>query len=125
MSDRIPQISRLVNRICELQALMAEAENSLNALVPQLDEALKANKLDDYTTELGHAFYKAQKGRVTNIVDARKFRDLVSEDDFFAAVKVGVTEARKALAQRELDKITTVIPPESKPPVLVVERIEA
>jgi hypothetical protein len=124
MSDRIPAISRLVNRIREAQAVAAEAQASIEALMPQLDAALREASLNDYVTETGHAFYKPQKGRVSNVVNARKFQEVVSEDDFFGCIAVSITEARKVLAQRELDKITTVIQPEPKAPLLVVEAID-
>jgi hypothetical protein len=54
------------------------------------------------------------KGRVTNVVDPAGYQALVSQSEFYDSISVSMTKAKKYLSGKQLEKITTVIPPESK-----------
>jgi hypothetical protein len=58
--------------------------------------------------ELVEAFTKESR-----FIDPQRFWNSVSEDDFWACISVSITEAKKVLAEKELDKIAKVTPAQS------------
>lgn len=115
------KLSRLVNKIRAAQVAMAEAQEIIDNSMPDLEAAMKDAGLDFYSTDHGKAFFKEQKGRVTNKIDVRAYAEAVDEDEFYESVSVSVTKAKDYLPKKALDKITTRIEPAPKDPKLVVE----
>lgn len=66
---------------------------------------------DDFT-HLGIRLQEVDdKTRASTTIDPKGFYDAVEEKDFFEAVKVSVTAAKKVLSEREIKKISTVVDP--------------
>ena len=109
------------DKLDQFMEAYADAEAALSVASRRLDEA--KNKIFEEmtktaTTEYVHDNVKVEKfrpaGRESNIIDPQGYRKLCKSDkDFYAAVKVSITEARKIIPMRQLDTITTTI--ESKP----------
>lgn len=75
-----------------IEALMKE-----HKLPPQTDGKLLAELVDQYTKE-------------SRTIDPQRFYNSVHEDDFWPCISVSITEAKKVMAEKELDKIATKIP---------------
>jgi hypothetical protein len=118
-------MSRIIrNRVVKkdftkLDALMqdyAKAESASAVADRQMKAALLAIHAEmtrcSVTEHVSEGSVKAEvfrsAGRATSTIDPQGFRKLVASDkDFYACVKVGITEARKVLPMRQLDTITT------------------
>lgn len=107
-----------LSRIEELMKSISNAQTEANRLGAQvkaetleLYTLMKSADLSRHTTADATADVYRSAGRGTNVVDPQGFRRLVKNDkEFFSAVTVSVTEARKVLPQKQLDTITTMLP---------------
>lgn len=110
-------VNNISNHMLSVEALTAE----INTMMPQLDELMSRFNMRQYAGTAGIAEYVAQQGRAVNTVDPAGYADLVSAEDFYASISVSITKAKQFLSERELKKVTTTIPAETKPPKLVVK----
>lgn len=118
------KLSRIVNKIRAAQDAIKEQTALIEVAMGDLATAMEDAGVKDHLTTLGHAYYKPQTGRATNVVDVRAFAEAVDEDDFYDAVTVSVTKAKDVMPAKALAKITERIEPAPKPDKLVVEEVE-
>ena len=92
--------------------------NILTAKLRELEQSMyqemKEFSIDKVMLDKIMAERHTPKGRVTNIVDPVGYQELVSSADFYDSISVSLTKAKKYLSGKQLEKITTVIPPEPK-----------
>ncbi len=118
----------------ELQALMCEIEDA-GALQDEIDFKQKGiqvrlrdiqQKMTRYklsTVAAGEytGVITRSQGRESTVVDPRVLRKrLRSDDEFYACVKVSITETRKYLGEKELDGIGEKIPASLGEPALKI-----
>ena len=119
---RIRRIRRAAAALDEarLDALMqsiANLQDSIRAMKVQLDgetaellSLMRASKLTTHRARDVLAELKQSKGRASSYIDPRKFQKLVPEEDFFAAIEVRITAARKLVTERTLSKVLETTP---------------
>lgn len=133
---RIRRIRRAAAALDEarLDALMqsiANLQDSIRAMKVQLDgetaellSLMRASKLTTHRAGGVLAELKQSKGRASSYIDPRKFQKLVPEDDFFAAIEVRITAARKLVTERTLSKVLETTPGTPGPYSVSVTRVE-
>lgn len=117
-------------RLRELLVLAGEAQHAASSALAAAHDAaeefakeLRKQKVRSFSAAGYLGELVTPSGRSTNTVDARAFRKLVDDDDFYASIAVSVSAAKKVLPQKALDKITTTTP--GKPGAERVEIKEA
>lgn len=110
--------------------LIAKNDEAIDAAVASNDAAYaEIKRLLESAGMTGHTngHYIAEivtpMGRESREIDPKKFQKAVSPEDFWACIKVGVTDAKKVLSEKELDKISTVTPGKPGTPILKVDRV--
>lgn len=103
--------------VCEKLKLIANLEEQAEELARQrteieeeIEALMVAGKLQDVDDGVWSAAYKPSAGRASSEVDLTKFRKYVGDAKFFSVVKVGVTDAKTLVSEKEWVKagITTV-----------------
>lgn len=118
-----PDLQELVDAAVAAQhdadVAMLAAKDALEALAT----AMKNAKTEEVRSGQWKGVVTRSAGRETNVVDPVAFRKLVTNDkDFFSAITVSITNARKVLPTKALDKITKTTP--GKPGPEVVKLVE-
>lgn len=88
-------------------------------------EAFKRGKLDEADDGIMKARMHTPPGRSSTEFDPQKFKKYVGDDAFWKCVKIGVTEAKQFVSEKEMTRAGAIVTP-AKPgkPTLVVERIK-
>lgn len=115
MQASLKSISTNEDKIAKLVAEIAEAKTNLF-------KTLKTYKLEKFEDATLLAFIERAKGRAVSTIDVEGFKDLVSDEDFIACVKISQTEAKKVLSGKELDTVTTTVAAKLGDEQLVVVR---
>lgn len=118
------QVGHLIGLVVQRKAELAEATLSLADAEARLLAAMQDMKLVETKEGRYIATVERPSGRTTNVVDPRKFYAAVDEDEFFSAVSVSLTEARKVVPAKTLDKMTTKIPGKVGDPRVKVEEVK-
>lgn len=105
--DDLKLISKNHAAIDSATASNDEAQARIEAVMKQykFEGGITDGKL---IAELVEAF-----SRESTTIDPQRFFNSVHADDFWAAISVSVTEAKKVLSEKELKKIATIVPPAS------------
>lgn len=114
-----------LDAVIALQAEAADIATRLQSAEAQLLADMKAAKLVEFGSGGYTASIERAAGRSTNTVDPAKFRKLVKDDaEFFGAISVSMTEAKKLLPEKTLKTITHTVagkPGEEKVKVTLVK----
>lgn len=121
--DAIAIIEENLKLISNNDAAIDAAVASNDQAYAAIKSALEVAQMDGYTNGRYQAEIKTPMGRESREIDVKKFQKAVSADDFYACVKIGVTEAKKVLSEKELDKISKITPAKTGDPILKIERI--
>lgn len=116
-------IAENLKLISKNDAAIDDAVASNDAAYAAIKSALEVANLPGYTDGKYIAEMKTPMGRESRTIDAKKFQKKVDPADFWSCVKIGVTEAKKVLSEKELDSISTVVPAVAGAPTLKIERI--
>lgn len=109
--EDLRNVAHLLAAAGAAQRLMEEAITEHKTSMAALYSAMKSISLVNYSVPGYTATVYRPAGRATNLVDAEQFRNLLGDDkEFYAAISVSVTAARKLVAHKALDAITTTIP---------------
>jgi hypothetical protein len=111
----------MIDMAVDKQRELSEIEVELQDLYAQISDIMTVNKESKVTTKSGVAEMVAKRSNSSTIIDPKKFRAEVSEEDFFATITVPVTGARKIIPERTLERISTKKEGKPKDPVLVVK----
>lgn len=107
-AQRQTRIAELMKSISEKQIETARLAVQLKAETAELYGALKAAGVTHYETPEALADLLTPVGRAINIIDPAGFRKLVKNDkDFYSAITVSVTAAKKIVPEKQLAPITT------------------
>ena len=96
-------------RLAALNEQIKQLTEQADEMKSELLESMQAQKVDRFVLDenderlIGHTWKQltvAVIKKTMSEVDARAFHGLVPEEEFFASVKVSVTEAKKYLPQR-------------------------
>lgn len=116
-------LSDLVDQVVARQQELTHAALHLADAEARLLRLMQAMKIAE--TKQGNyiATVERPQGRATRTVDPKAFHELVDSDkDFYNAVSVSITEAKKLLPEKTLGKIITTTPGKpGEPRVKVVE----
>lgn len=112
----------LLQGIADNDVVIKKAQEQDKQLRAELFEAMKAQK--NYSLALQNGAAMAQivelVGNASNKIVPSLFQKLVSEEDFFSCVTVGIEKAKKVLSEVELTRIMVRTPGEKKPETLEV-----
>lgn len=115
VQDLLKQYKALEEEMEPIMAAMAELKTSMA-------ELMESGGLEEVVHGLYQAKYAAPATRATTIIDPQKFSDEVSSEEFWDCVSISVTKAREVMSERALKKVSTIITPDPKPPVLTVTK---
>jgi hypothetical protein len=120
------KVEELMKSISESSEEAARLTAKVKTATAELYALMHAMKLAEYTCGPLIAEVYRPAGRATNIVDPKAFRKMVTNDsDFYAAVNVSVTSARKVLPEKLLATITTTVPAKPGEETVRVSRVKA
>lgn len=115
-------VQEKLEEVAEVMQLIADSQAELKVLEAQLDELMRGSKIESAESVHAVAEMKRPQGRSSTYIDPKKFYDAVpTEDDFFAGISVGITDAKKILTEKEFNKIAETVPGKIKDPVLSVK----
>lgn len=105
------EAAQALSNVLSLQAQAATLATELAAAEASLMAKMKRGKLVEIGVQGHVATIERAAGRTSNVVDPKKFRSLVKDDnEFFGAITVSMTEAKKLLPEKTLGRITTSTP---------------
>lgn len=119
--DNSKRITELMKSISKLHDEMAAASTKVATESAELLALMKAQHLTSFDAGAVHAEITRSAGKSSNYIDPVKFRAKVKDDkEFYSAISVSVTAARKVLPERALAAITTTTPGKPGPEVVKV-----
>lgn len=119
----IPEIEELMKSISTHQSLMeqhaANVKTELDLLLVKMKAAgMVSHRVEDITADITRS-----AGKASNYIDPAGFRKLVKDDkEFYSAISVSVTAAKKVLPEKSLARITTTTPGTAGPEYVKVKR---
>lgn len=116
----LQDIEACIDEYVKADMALIKAKALMDEKLKELESMMTANHLKKHMTAKGVAEYVAQRSNSSTYIDPKKFKELVTEEEFFSSVTVGVTAAKKVLAEKSLNKCSTVTPGVKKPDVLKV-----
>lgn len=120
----IGELIELIELVVQHKREVAAATLALQDAEARLLAAMQDMKLVETKEGSYIATVERPAGRTSNTVDPKAFYELVSPDEFFSAVSVSVTEAKKVLPSKTLEKITTKVAGKSGEPRVKVEEVK-
>lgn len=118
-----PSLQELVDAAVAAQHAADAAVLASKDALEALGAAMKKAKTEEVRSGQWKGIITRSAGRETNVVDPVAFRKLVKEDkDFYSAITVSITNARKVLPTKTLETITKTTP--GKPGPEVVKLVE-
>lgn len=125
-SDPLSEVRKRADKILSvIEALEAEktkAEAAIADRVAELEQTLTKAGIESHEFGDWAAYVKEQKTNATREVDPLKLYNKLSEKDFFACVKVSLTELAQVMTESEINAIAKVTPSKVKGKKFVVER---
>lgn len=109
-------------RIEAMEAERTKLEASIGEQVALLQTTMKQVGMETHEYGDWIAYYKEQKSNTSREVDPHKLYNKLSEKDFFACVKVSLTELATVMTESEINAIAKVIPGQVKGKKFTVER---
>ena len=114
----------------ELWAKKTKAVNKARDELAELQEEifymLTKVKEDTYSSASADAAIKTTKGRNSTKINVELFREACDTDeDFLAACKIGVTDAKKVLSGKELERVSVITKGADGDPELSIKLREA
>lgn len=124
--DEVIEKLQLIAEIDAEHARIADAYTKRRAVLEEeVEHSLKASGHSAIDDGVLRAQMVTPPGRSTTYIDPQKFRKYVGDDAFWKCVKVGVTEAKQFVSEKEMPKAgATVTPGQAGKPKLVIERIK-
>lgn len=110
-------LQSIANLTLQIEELTAQKKNYETVLFNHMQDC----NLTDLDIEKATASIARPMGRSSTYIDPKKAKQLVSEEDFFSMIKIGVTDAKKILSKQEFAKIAEVKPGELGDPVLIIK----
>lgn len=106
----------LASQIDEYEAFERQiqlATEQLASLREQIYAEMKSAKIEDFHHSLTRLQEIEDKTRTVTTIDPQKYYDAVGDEAlFFDTISVPITQARKALSQREIERIADIKHPE-------------
>lgn len=91
-------------KLDKAQAAIAELDSEAKALLTSL-------QLKEYEVPgKGTHYLKPTRGRGSNEINAKKFKELVSDKEFWATITVPVGKAKELLGEKTVEQISTYTP---------------
>lgn len=104
------ELGELIILVNEHQNEVAAAAAKLDIAKDKLLTAMQEMKLTETKEGTLVAYVERSTGRSSNTVDPEKFRKAVKDDaEFYGAITVSMTEAKKVLPEKALMRITTTV----------------
>lgn len=115
------RMDELLKSIAEKNVEAARVSLERQAMEKELFDLMQMYKVAELEVPEAKAKITTPVGRAVNTVDPRGFFELVTEEDFFNSVTIGITAARKVLSEKELKPITDTVAGKKGDPVLNIE----
>ena len=120
------QLGDLINLVAQRQDEMTEIAVLLDDAKDRLLTAMQEAKLTETKEGTYIATVERSTGRSSNTVDPEKFRKAVKDDaEFYGAITVSMTEAKKVLPEKALMRITTTVAGKPGAPQIKVTKLKA
>ena len=119
-SNRLDREEELKQRVVDDLKSISEVEEQIDALTEQLnvlharvETSMRDARLSTVEGSTKIAEMRESFSRQSITIDPRKYRNKVTQADFWASIEVSVTAARKIMAEKELLGISDVVPAKS------------
>jgi hypothetical protein len=111
--------------IISKQALIAKLTAEVSQLETGLEQEMRSYGLTELKGSQGAAGFVAQKSNDTRTIKPEEFRELVSDEEFLACVKVVKERAEKYVSGKELESVTETVKGKAKPAKFTVSGFSA
>ena len=113
-------LTEALKQLAKNHAALVAAQQEDVALKAKIYELMQIANVQTFAHGAVTASVTRPKGRDTNVIDPRGYHRLVTDDEFYDTVTVGITKAKTVLTQTELAKVTTIKPGKLGEPELVI-----
>lgn len=105
------EIERLMKSISQSQEAVKRHNANIAMCTVELYDEMKRGGIQTHAVDGIIAERFRPKGRATNKIDPQGFREAVADDaDFYGAVSVSITAAKKVLSEKQLKPIMSTTP---------------
>lgn len=118
------EIGELIELVMQRKREVANSTLDLQDAEARLLAAMQEMKLVETKEGSYIATVERPAGRTSNTVDPKAFFNLVSREEFFSAISVSMTEAKRVLPSKTLEKITTKVAGKAGEPRVKVEEVK-
>lgn len=119
------KMDELMKSISDADTAIATAKEIRDSACADLKALMKTYRLATFTTPVAPDYVAEvgrKKGKATNVIDPAGFRELVSDEEFMAAIRVSSERAKELLSGKELKGITDSVPAKLGEEVIEVSR---
>lgn len=109
VTGRGTDLKEKLNSLAKAEASLLAAKATYDKLQEELLHAMQAAGQKEVKSGVYTATIVTPQGRSTRTIDVKKFQKKVTPADFYACISVSVTEAKKVLAEKDLNAISTTV----------------
>lgn len=117
IQERLQTIANLERQMEDLQRQRAVAEE-------EIKEFFKRSGEDVVSDGIYEVKMHTPAGRSSTVIDPKKFQKFAGDEAFWKCCKIGVTEAKSFLSEKELAKVSTITPGTAGKPEVVITKIK-
>lgn len=117
VQERLQTIANLERQMEDLQRQKAVVEEEIKEYYTRSGEEL-----------ISDGIYEVKKftpmGRSSTLIDPQKFKKFAGDEAFWKCCKIGVTEAREFVSEKEMQKVATIVPGKAGKPEIVITKLK-
>jgi hypothetical protein len=124
---KVDNYSQVVDKLQLIAIVDSEMESAIRrrqVIEDDIHELMKSGALETVDDGVYKAAITSSAGRSTTTIDPVKFKKHAGDQAFWACVKIGVTEAKEYVSEKEMARVGTVVAGKPGEPKLSVARIK-
>lgn len=123
-ADTTEEIQEQLQLIANLDRQMEDLQRSRAVAIEEITELYKRGSAEVVSDGVYEVRTHTPMGRSTTVIHPQAFKKVAGDEAFWKCCKIGVTEAKTFLSEKELTKVADVLPGKPGKPEVVVEKVK-
>lgn len=122
--DTTEEIQEQLQLIANLDRQMEDLQRNRAAAIETIQGLYKQGSAEVVSDGIYEVKMHTPQGRSSTVIDPQKFKKFAGDEAFWKCCKIGVTEAKTFVSEKEMTKVATVTPGKPGEPEVVIEKIK-
>lgn len=123
-ADTTEEIQEQLQLIANLDRQMEDLQRSRAVAFEEITELYRRGAAEVVSDGIYEVKTRTPQGRGSTVIDPQKFKKFAGDEAFWKCCKIGVTEAKAFVSEKEMTKVATFTPGKPGKPEVVIEKIK-